>query len=315
VREDADHAGLTRLRATADRDAFVHQRRLGDPPSVADVPETVAVRDAHVGQEHLVEFGLAGRLTQRPHLQTGCRHVDQEIGHALVLGHVRIRTRDQDAALRLVRHRRPDLLAVDDPVVAVPHRPGREAGEIRAGPGFAEQLAPHLLAHPEWSQVAGALLVRAVTQDCRRGHAEPDADAARIVVGCAGRRERVDHRFLQSPRCAEAAEPDREMDPRETRIEAGSQEVDPVHGGRIMLGQERLDAGAHAGFVESARRSAGIWGDVGGRCHADLRNAAAGPVPGAPMPRPPRLDDSGGSRRTFCTHSATYGRPGLKRVR
>ena len=42
--------------------------------------------------------------------------------------------------------RRPHLLAVDDPLVAVLDRRGLQAGEVGAGAGLAEELAPGLLA-------------------------------------------------------------------------------------------------------------------------------------------------------------------------
>jgi hypothetical protein len=40
------------------------------------------------------------------------------------------------------------LLAIDHPVVAVAHRACGEAGQITAGSGLTEQLAPDFLARP-----------------------------------------------------------------------------------------------------------------------------------------------------------------------
>jgi hypothetical protein len=45
-----------------------------------------------------------------------------------------------------VGQRRPHLLAVDDPLVAVAHGAGGETGDVGAGAGLAEQLAPDVLA-------------------------------------------------------------------------------------------------------------------------------------------------------------------------
>ena len=57
--------------------------------------EPVRVGDPHVGQEHLVELGLAGDLAQRPDLDARGVHVDDEVGQARVLGHVGVGAGDQ----------------------------------------------------------------------------------------------------------------------------------------------------------------------------------------------------------------------------
>ncbi len=85
-------------------------------------------------------------------------------------GTIGIGTGDQDGPPRLVGHRRPHLLAVDDPVTVagarvLAYRPGRQAGEVGAGARLAEELAPDLLAGPQRTQPALALLVGAVAQD------------------------------------------------------------------------------------------------------------------------------------------------------
>ena len=123
--DDPDHAGLAGRRAAADGHPLVHERGLRDPPAFADRAEALRVRDADLGQEDLVELGLTGDLAQRPDLDARRGHVAQEVRHALVLGHVRVGAGDEDRPARLVRHRGPDLLAVDDPVVTVFHGPGR----------------------------------------------------------------------------------------------------------------------------------------------------------------------------------------------
>ena len=58
----------------------------------------------------------------------------------------------------------PDLLSVDDPLVAIAHRGGGQRGHIGTSPGLGEQLAPTLLAGHQRRQqmalgfVAGPLL-------------------------------------------------------------------------------------------------------------------------------------------------------------
>src|SRR5439155_8186464 len=69
--------------------------------------------------------------------------------------------------------RAPHLLAGHDPIVAVAVGAGRDASEVRTGAGLREQLAPRLVAAKERTEVAILLLVRAVEDDRRPGHAEP----------------------------------------------------------------------------------------------------------------------------------------------
>ena len=65
---------------------------------------------------------------------------------ASMLGHVRIGAGDEDGEVGVLRARRPHLLAVHDPLVAVALRPGSQRRQVGAGAGLAEQLAPDLLA-------------------------------------------------------------------------------------------------------------------------------------------------------------------------
>ena len=65
---------------------------------------------------------------------------------ALVLGRVGVGAREQLAELPDLPERAPDLAAGHHVVVAVADGAGREAGEVGAGVGLREALAPHLLA-------------------------------------------------------------------------------------------------------------------------------------------------------------------------
>ena len=69
---------------------------------------------------------------------------------------------------------RPDLLAVHDPLAAVAHGARAEAGQVAAGVGLAEQLAPDLLAGEQGEEVALLLLLGAGVDDGRAGPADAD---------------------------------------------------------------------------------------------------------------------------------------------
>jgi len=175
--------------------------------------------NAHVGEEHLVELGLAGDLVERLHLDAGALHVEQEVRHAVVLRHVGIRACEQHAPFREMCEARPDFLSVEDPRVAVAHRAGRQAGHVRAGARLAEQLAPDVLAGEDPAQQVLAHPVGAVGEHGRRAHADADRVDHHVVVGGARvPAELVGDDGLQLRRDAEAAEPFGEMHPRQAVV-------------------------------------------------------------------------------------------------
>ena len=64
----------------ADGHPLVHQGGRGHPPPGADGVEALAVGDADVGEEDLVELGVTGDLAQGADLDARGVHVDDEVG-------------------------------------------------------------------------------------------------------------------------------------------------------------------------------------------------------------------------------------------
>ena len=86
----------------AEAGPLVHERRDGHHPAVAHAADHVLVGHLGVLDEELVELGLAGDLAQRADLDRVLLHVHQEVGEALVLGHVAVAASHEHAPLRLV---------------------------------------------------------------------------------------------------------------------------------------------------------------------------------------------------------------------
>ena len=108
------------LAAGAEALTLERQRRVGHGPAVVRAADDPRVRHACVGQEHLVEKGPAGHLTQWADVDRAVLvHVEREPRDALVLRRVRVRAGDEHAHVGDLAARRPDLLPVDDPLVAV----------------------------------------------------------------------------------------------------------------------------------------------------------------------------------------------------
>ena len=98
------------------------------PPSVpCETPHTeIDVAEHRAGvqpdglEEHLVEVAAAGDVDQRPNGDAWAGHRQDEHRDAGVgLGRVRVGPRQEQPELGIGGVRRPDLLSVDDPLVAV----------------------------------------------------------------------------------------------------------------------------------------------------------------------------------------------------
>ena len=164
---------------------LVHEGRVGRGPAVVEATDEGGVGHPGVGDEDLVEERVAGHLLERAHVDAVLEHVEGEVGDALVLGHVGVGAGQQHAEVGVLAPRGPHLLAVDDPLVAVPDGPGLQAGQVRAGLRLAEELAPGLLAGDDVPHVEVDLLLGAVGGDGRGGQqqAQPGGGAQRAELG------------------------------------------------------------------------------------------------------------------------------------
>ena len=125
------------------------KRGARDQPALAAPADDPVARRAGAVQEHLVEVGAARHLAQRPHLDAGLLHVDQQVGDAGVLRRVGLGAAQAEHEVGALRVAGPDLLAVDHPLVAVELRPGLAArrgrcpSPARCSPGTrASRRAP-----------------------------------------------------------------------------------------------------------------------------------------------------------------------------
>ena len=112
-------------------------------PTLARLADHVGGRHARAVEQHLAE--LAGDPVdhlERTLLDAGLVHRHRERGDALVLRHVGIGAGEQQAPVGDVGVAGPDLVPVDDVLVAVAHRARAQRREVGAGVGFAEALAP-----------------------------------------------------------------------------------------------------------------------------------------------------------------------------
>ncbi len=165
--------------AIAGEAALVCQRRPSDSPASTHLTDDVGVRHHRVGQEDLHERVAVVHLLDRPHLDAGLVHVDHEVGDALVLHRVPVGASHEDRHVGVIGTGVPDLLAVDDPAVAVAHGRRLHAGQVGTGAGFGEQLAPRVFAGDGRPQHTRPQVIGAVLVDRRRSQRERSAQRNR----------------------------------------------------------------------------------------------------------------------------------------
>ncbi len=172
-----------------------------------------------------------------------------------MLGHVGIGAREQQTPAGTVRQAGPDLLPVDDPVVAVGHRRGGQTGQVGARARLGEQLAPDVLGGGQRAQQVPLHFVGlGVLAHGRRRHPVSHRvqrewhRAARTLQDPVGD-------GLQAARNPKAAEAFRKVHPRQPGVVAGAEEFGDGDRLRVVVGHDpsgeigyaiRISSGAHA---------------------------------------------------------------------
>ena len=87
----------------------------------------------------------------------------------------RVRARNDNAVIAIMRARRPDLLAVDYPVIAVAFGLGTQARNVRTGGRLGKQLAPISSPYSAGSRSVH-LLLGGPRHHGRNAHAQPDIE-------------------------------------------------------------------------------------------------------------------------------------------
>ena len=121
---------------------FVKQQDVGHRPALPALADDLIRRHAHVGEKHFVEVRVAGHRFQRPHADARRVHGKQQEAEALVLGRVGLAADQAEHPVGGIGRAGPNLLAVDDPPLALQNRAGGQAGQVAAGVGFGVAFAP-----------------------------------------------------------------------------------------------------------------------------------------------------------------------------
>src|SRR3546814_19138749 len=118
-------------------------------------------------EKGLEEMRGAGKERGRLRRDAGRGHVEEEKAYALVLGRGRIGSYEAEDPVRLVGVAGPDLLAVDEPMVALVLTLRLERSEVVAGIGLRIALAPAYLPPRDLWEKPLLLLLGAVFKERR----------------------------------------------------------------------------------------------------------------------------------------------------
>ena len=172
-----------------------------------------------------------------------------------MLRRLRVGAGDEHAPIAQVGERVPHLLAVDDPLVAVADCLGGEAGEVAAGAGLTEQLAPLFLAGEHRTEEAILLLVAAVGDDGRAG--ERHEERARIGGLRAGLAATLFHQPVEIGARTEPAELLGKMHPRQTSVVTPPAELEVLGGCGRVLSQKSVNRGRNLRQLRIVRSAHG----------------------------------------------------------
>ena len=164
-------------------------------------PNHVLLRHADIVEEGFAELLMTAERLDRPARDARRREIDEQEGNALLLLGGLVGAHEQEDPVRVLRERRPCLLAVYDPVVAVEHGFAAQGREIGAGIRLRIALAPHVLAGEDARQVCLLLLLGAEADQQRPEHDDAHVRRARH----AGAVEFLDEGDLLAGRQAHAA--------------------------------------------------------------------------------------------------------------
>ncbi len=152
-------------------DPLVAEQELGDRPAAVELADQVLARHPDVLEPDLVDLVAAVDQLDRPDLDPLGLHVDEQHRDAGLLLHVGVGADQGEDPVAVLAERGPRLLAVDDPVVAVLDRGGAQPGQVGAGVGLGEALAPPDVEVGGLRQELLLLLLGAELRDDRADHA------------------------------------------------------------------------------------------------------------------------------------------------
>ena len=169
-RDLAERPADAALAHARDHRALVLQQIFRDIPAAIDRADHMRFRHAHIVEEGFAERRIAGDQQDRFRGHALRGHVEQNETDAVMLLRRAVGAHQAEDPVGVIRIGRPDLLAVDDEVVAVAFGAGLQRGQIRSGVRLGIALAPADEPGRDLRQMLFLLRIGAVFQKRRPEH-------------------------------------------------------------------------------------------------------------------------------------------------
>ncbi len=148
------------------------EHRLGHGPALIEIADPVPVRDGDVVEEVLAELGGVVDLPDGADREPGGVARHREPGESAVLGDVPVCSGQAQSPVGEVRVGAPDLLTVEDPLVAVLGGRSPGPGEVRTRRRLGEELADERVTRQHLRDEAPEEFRRGVRQHGGDAHPE-----------------------------------------------------------------------------------------------------------------------------------------------
>ena len=162
-----------------DAAALVPEQVLGVVPALVFFADAVGDRDSDVLEEHLIGLVVAVDGDDRPDRDARRFHVHEQVGDSRLLLGVRVGAHQQEAPVGVMGGGGPELLPVDDVVIALEARLRAQRGEIGTRAGLRKALAEPIVETRDTRQKMAFLRFRAEGDQHRTDHVDIEGQRLR----------------------------------------------------------------------------------------------------------------------------------------
>src|SRR6185312_6129656 len=156
-----------RMDRRAGADALLAEQRRADRPAFADLAEDIADRHHDIVEEHLAELVIARESDDTARRHAGRLGIDEHQRDRIPRLWIAAGAHEQIEPIGIMRAGGPDLVAVDDELVALDHGFGAETAQIGARARLGIALRPDHFAGARLMQMLRLLFGRAVFDEDR----------------------------------------------------------------------------------------------------------------------------------------------------
>ena len=174
-------AAATAERSGGDALSLVGEQPLGDLPAAVEPTDELLFGDTHIREEGLAERRLARDELDRAGLDARCAHVEHDERDTAVLRRG-VRAHEAEHPVRLVGVAGPDLLTVDEEMVAAVFAARGQAREVGAGTRLGVALAPSRAAADDVGDPGLFLRLATELEQHRAEHPQPERPQRRTRV-------------------------------------------------------------------------------------------------------------------------------------